>query len=148
MTSARAIATRLLLAAGELARPVVGTVGEADLVERGQRPPPALAGSTPAYTSGSSTLRQRGQVGEQVELLEHEADVPVADLGELVLVEVGDVVAGQQEPAGGGDVEAAEDVHQRRLARARRSDDGDELAALDRERHARGSASTSRDPDA
>ena len=40
---------------------------------------------TPAYASGSSTLRQRRQRRQQVELLEDEADAPVADVGQLVL---------------------------------------------------------------
>ena len=34
-----------------------------------------------------------------------------------------------------GHVEAAEDVHQRRLARSRRPDDGDELVLVDAQRH-------------
>ena len=63
----------------------------------------------------------RRQVGEQVELLEHEPDEEVADVGELVLVEGLDVVAGEPERPAGRHVEAAEDVHQRRLARARRA---------------------------
>ena len=48
----------LLLAARELGREVTGAIGEADLAEAGEhaaRGAP-LAG-TPAYTSGSSTLR-------------------------------------------------------------------------------------------
>ena len=47
-----------------------------------------------------------------------------------------DVVAGEPEHAARRHVEAAEDVHQRRLARTRRADDRDELALVDAQRHA------------
>ena len=75
VTSAARDRDALLLAAGELAGLVVGAVGEPDLVERvGERALRRSPRSTPVYTSGSSTLRHAGRYGEQVELLEHEAD--------------------------------------------------------------------------
>ena len=63
--------------------------------------------------------------------MEHEADVPVADVGEAVLVEVRNVLAGEDQLARARNVETADDVHQRRLARPGWADDGDELAVLD-----------------
>ena len=51
----------LLLAARQLARAVVGPVGQPDRVEGREGPAPSLGGRTPAYTSGSSTLRHAGR---------------------------------------------------------------------------------------
>ncbi len=73
--------------------------------------------------------------GEEVELLEDEADAAVAHLGQRGLAHVAHVLAGQVVAARGRDVEAAQDVHQRRLARARWSDDGDVLAFVDGQAH-------------
>ena len=47
----------LLLAARELGREVACAIGEADLAEAGEHAAAALPRGTPAYTSGSSTLR-------------------------------------------------------------------------------------------
>src|SRR2546425_578996 len=58
-------------------------------------------------------------------------DVRVPDRGELVVRELSDVLPGEDVLAGVGDVEAADDVHERRLARARRAHDRDELALVD-----------------
>ena len=55
--------------------------------------------------------------------------------GKVVLVEGADVVAGEAEFAGRGDVEAAEDVHERRLAGTGGPGDRDELVLLDAEGH-------------
>ena len=71
--------------------------------------------------------------GEQVELLEDEADAAVAHLGQGGLAHVAHVLAGQVVAARRRNVETAEDVHQRRLARARGPDDGDVLALGDGE---------------
>ena len=83
-------------------------------------------------SSGSSTLRQAGMRGQQVELLEHEADLLVAHLGQLGLGHVADVHAGQLVAAARRDVQAAQDVHQGRLARAGRTHDRDVVARLRR----------------
>jgi hypothetical protein len=55
-----------------------------------------------------------------MERLEDEADLAVADLGELVLGEPRHLLIAQEVLARGRRVEAAEQVHQRRLARSRR----------------------------
>jgi hypothetical protein len=67
-------------------------------------------------------------VGQQLEALEHEADVAGAGGGAGVLVEREQVVAGQLHRAGRGNVQAGEQSQQRALARARRADDGRGLA--------------------
>src|SRR5690606_31699434 len=69
----------------------------------------------------------------QLEALEHEADLAVARAGPLVVRQVLDVLAVEPVVAAGGRVEAAQDVEQRALARARRADDGRHLAARDLE---------------
>ena len=68
-------------------------------------------------------VAQRRGARDQVEALEDEPDLAVADIGELVVVEVADVDAVEQVAAARRDVEAADDVHQRRLAAARRAHD-------------------------
>src|SRR5207245_782096 len=55
----------------------------------------------------------------------------VADMGALIGAEIRDFVAGEPVAAVGGPIEAAEDVHERRLAGAGRADQGDVLARLD-----------------
>jgi hypothetical protein len=61
-------------------------------------------------------VAQRTHRRQQVELLEHEADAPVAHLRELHLRHAAHVGAGEVIAARGWHVEAAEDVHQCRLA--------------------------------
>ena len=74
---------------------------------------------------------QRGGAGQQIEGLEDESDFLVADAGQFVVVQFADQLAVQPVVALAGRVEAADQVHQRRFARARRSHDGDVFVALD-----------------
>ncbi len=74
---------------------------------------------------------------QQVVRLEDEAEVAAADLGELVVVHVGDVLVAEEVMAAGAAVEAAEEVQQRGFAGAGRAHEGDEVAFLEVERHAR-----------
>jgi hypothetical protein len=74
--------------------------------------------------------------GQQAEVLEHEADLPVPQLGALVPVHARDVAALEEVLAARRPVEQAEDVHERRLARARGADDRDHRALRDLEAHA------------
>src|SRR2546427_6841919 len=62
-------------------------------------------------------------VGEQkqVERLEDEADPLVADPGQFIVGQIGDLLAVEPVLASGRRVEAADQVHERRLPRARRS---------------------------
>ena len=53
--------------------------------------------------------------------------------GEIALGEPVDALAGNLDLAGVGAIDAAEQVEQRRLARAGRPHDGDEIAAGDRQ---------------
>jgi hypothetical protein len=62
--------------------------------------------------------------------------VLAAELRQLGVAEPADRRPVDEDLAGGGPVEAGEDVHERRLARAGRAHDGGELAACDVERDA------------
>src|SRR6185503_14246915 len=73
---------------------------------------------------------------KKIELLKHEPDLAAPDLSELVALEQTDADAIERVGARGGDVEAPEDVHERRLPRAGRAHDRDEVSALDLERDA------------
>ena len=79
---------------------------------------------------------ERRRARQQIERLEHEADLFVADPRQLVVVHLADLFAVQQVRALARRVEAADEIHERRLARPGRPHDGDVLAALDGNRHA------------
>src|ERR1700687_4881971 len=70
----------------------------------------------------------RGELGQQVELLEDKADPPVADVRKLFRVQPAHIVAAKPVTARRGSVQATQDVHQRRLARPRWAHDSEELA--------------------
>src|SRR5262249_37272545 len=74
--------------------------------------------------------------GEQVERLEDEPDLAIADVGKLVVVHLRDELAVEEVLALRRRVEAADQVHQGRLTRPRRPHNGDVLVALDLERDA------------
>src|SRR5262245_13029872 len=76
---------------------------------------------------------ERRQARNQMEELEDEADVPLPVCGELVVVEIRDVLALQSVGARRRAVEQAEHVQQRGLSRARRAHDRDVLACVDLE---------------
>jgi len=69
----------------------------------------------------------RRQARDQVVELEHEPDVVAAVHRQLVGIGVGQILAAIGDLARGADVEAAEDVEQRRLAAAGRAEQHDEL---------------------
>ena len=124
----------LLLAAGKLAGRIALAIAEAEKLQRRARP----------FDAHGAALRPRGGVverqadilegagaGQEVEALEYEAEAFAADAGEVRLAQRRDIDALQEVMAAGRLVEAAENIHERRFARARRAHDGDELAGLD-----------------
>ncbi len=105
------------------ARPAVGqAVAQADGVDELLAPTRSSA-LRPAIVSGSTMFSCAVSDRQQVEGLEDEADLVAAQLGELALLEVGDLGAVEDDAALGRLVEAGEDVHEGRLARARRAHD-------------------------
>ena len=90
----------------------------------------AEAGELP-FVAEIDVLADR-QVGEQRLLLEHHADALAVGIGR-----VGETgrPAGHQDLAGIGLIDAAQDLHQRRLAGAVLADQADDLAGPDLDRH-------------
>ena len=80
---------------------------------------------------GHGHVLERRRARQQVVGLEDEADGPAAQARQAVVVELVHVRAAQPIAALRRPVEAADDVHERRLAGARRPDDGHELPAPD-----------------
>ena len=83
----------LALAAGELIGLVHHAGAEADALEDFLGAGDALGGGGAVVDERQLDVMQRGGAGQQVEGLEDEADFLVADAGELVVVERGDIVA-------------------------------------------------------
>ena len=121
----------LLLAAGELGRAVAEPLGEADLV--GELAHPLAVRLAAGEREREHDVLGRREHRQQVEELEDEADVLTPQEREVVVGELRDVLAGDRHAALGRAVEAGEDVHQRRLAGARRAHDGGQLAGGDAE---------------
>ena len=90
----------------------------------------AVGDAAAAVEHGQLDVFQRGGAGEEVEALEDEPELLVAQVGKLVAVETGDVHAVEQVAARGGPVEAAERVHERGLAGAAGAHDGHKLALV------------------
>src|SRR6185295_2520910 len=123
----------LALAAGELIGLVMHAVAEADALQGADG---ALLGAAPVLLrvdEGKGDVLDRGGAVEEFEGLEDEADLLVADLGEVSGIHLVGRLAGELVGPGGGAVEAAEDVHEGGLAGAGGAHDGDELVALDGE---------------
>ncbi len=97
----------------------------------GDRPGVALLAADALVGERHRDVVERARPRQQVVALEDEPDRPAPDPGEVVVVELLDRRPVEDVAAGGRPVEAADDVHQGRLARARRPDDRHELAVVD-----------------
>src|SRR5262249_26355470 len=89
-----------------------------------------LLGRHRAVRQRQLDVLEHGELAAEVEALEDEADVLVADLRALGPRELRDAAASQAVAAGAGSVEQPENRQQRRLARARRPGDRQELSLL------------------
>ena len=119
------------------ARPAVAAaVGEADARRAARRARRAVGLARRRSRAAGRRSPPRVSIGQQVEGLEDEADVAAAQLGQRLVAHRGDVLAADVDGALGRAVEAGEQVHQRRLAGARRAHDGGELAGGDVQRDA------------
>ncbi len=123
----------LLLTAGELARGVMGARFEADPRQRFHGERPALPVAHAAIDQRQLDILDRRGAGEQVEALEHEAEIMPAQQRALLAVEPPDLDAVEKVAAARRLIEAADDVHGRRLARARWAHHRHELAFADAE---------------
>src|SRR5579864_3618801 len=78
-------------------------------------------------------ILQRGGTGRQIEALKHKSDLLIANECQSLFVVLGYVKIFEKITARTRAVEAAQDIHERRLAAAARSHDGQELAVTDGE---------------
>ncbi len=106
-------------------------VGEPNRVQR-------LGGELASLTDLRAGIQQpvrdvveHGLVLGEEELLEHEFDAPRTQRRELGIVQAGDLDATDPGGAAGGQLQGADDVQQRRLARSGRADDRDQLTGID-----------------
>ena len=121
------------LAAGKLGGPVGAAIGEPNLLQEVLSP--RLLRLLAGNRQRQEDVLLRRQHREQVEELEDEADVLTAQLRDLGVAEAAELCARDPDRSGGRAVERGHDVHQRRLARARRAHDRGQLALLNVERH-------------
>src|SRR5207244_3079424 len=118
----------LLLAAGELRWVVAQPVRHADALERIVSPAPTLLARGPAALRAAQAQRQlhvlvHGEITDQIERLEDEADLAIADARPPGGADVPHGRAVEPVLARARAVEEAEDRQQRRLAAARRPAD-------------------------
>jgi len=113
----------LLFAAGQFGRIVGETVGQPDPVEFGAGP----AESVPVAGEfeGNGDVLKRRHVLNQVKGLEDDTDIGATKPGQGVLVEPGEVFAGNDHVAGLRRLQSGHHHQQRRFARTGRSDDAD-----------------------
>ena len=108
-------------------------VADAELAQQLVRGPAGVLAPPADEQQRQLDVLDRGQRRQQVEELEHEADLAAAQARELGLAQLVDALAVEPDLAGRRAIEAGEEVEQRRLAAPARAHDRDELAALDRE---------------
>ena len=94
--------------------------------------PPARGGvgMRAAHAAREQHVGLAGQLGEQVEELEHEADAAAPERAQLTLAGARDGLPVDLDRPRLGPVEAAQEVQERRLPRAGAPEDGDDLARL------------------
>ena len=121
----------LTLPAGELVRLVAHPVVELDAPQR-------FLGAILPFFRGDARVDERqfhvverGRAREEVEGLEDEPNLLVADARQLVVVHLADLLLVQQVAALRRRVEAPDQVHQRRLPRPGRAHDGHVFAFVD-----------------
>src|SRR5450756_1811254 len=123
----------LLLAARQLVGEVVSALLESHQLERLHGPPfpirPLRRGAV--IEKGQFDVLERRCSGEEVEPLEHEADLVVSDPGQIVFRQARHILAVEEVLSRRRPIETPENVHEGRLARARRPGDSEELARLD-----------------
>ncbi len=126
--SARATATRWRSPPDRWSGRNVARCSMPDPLEGGDRPAPALALGHALVHPAEHHVLERRAMRQQMERLEHEAEPLGAQPRPFALGQARHVAPVELVDAGARTVEQAEHVEQRRLARPRRSDDGDVLA--------------------
>src|SRR6185503_15540055 len=121
----------LALSSRQLVGPVVHPVAQPDPFERlcGARAP--FLGAEAGVNEGQLHVVQRVGAGQEIERLKYEPDLLVADPRQVVVGEIAHLLRVQPVLAARGRVEAADQVHQRRLAGPRRAHDRHVLVLAD-----------------
>src|SRR5262245_27102953 len=102
----------LLLSAGELFGQMPDTIREADKLERGHHVIAAFLLVELREQERQLDILKCGEHGNEVEGLEDVADVPIAPLGDLPIIEAEDILALHQQFAGGWPVNRSNHVEQ------------------------------------
>ena len=121
----------LALAAGEVVGEPVGLVEHAEALERFEAGGPGPLRADAVELERERDVLERGEPGEEVEVLEHVADRPAPQRGPVVGRQAGQVVAVDEHLARRRLLHRTGDGEQRALARAARPHDGDERARRD-----------------
>ena len=108
-----------------------GAVVDADAFQRVHGLLAAVGAAEARVEQGQLDVLQNRGARQEVEGLEDETDLLIAHARQCAIRHLRDVFAVEPVLAARWRVQAAEDVHQRGLARSRRAHDGHELAALD-----------------
>jgi hypothetical protein len=78
----------------------------------------------------------RGSAREKIEVLENETEFLISNVGKLIAIELRNIGAIKKISAASRTIEAAENIHKRRLARSARTHKRDKLAAPNLQRNA------------
>jgi hypothetical protein len=116
------------LAAGELVGAVMGAVGQTHGLEEVAGPAFAQRIGPAGQKKGEKHIFLHSQGGKEMEELEDEADLELAQGGELIVVKGMEGVPLKVDLAGGGCVEGTEDMQEGAFAAATGSGDGHDLA--------------------
>ena len=111
----------------------VALVGQAHPVEQLGRPRPGAAPGRAGQLGGQQHVVGDGQVVEEVEELEDEADVPGAEPGEGALPQLVDALPGHRDRSPGRPVKPGDEVEQGGLPRPGRAHDRGHLAGRHRD---------------
>src|SRR5205814_7819628 len=117
-------------------RKLLRLFGNPDPLEELRGPAPPLLARDPRVEHRKLDVAQDRRLRKEVVELKHEPDLLIPDPGELRAREAVHALSVERVRAARRRVEAAQDRHARRFARARRPDEREELAALDGQAHA------------
>jgi hypothetical protein len=123
----------LTFATGQLVRKAPGPLPQAELLQRPQAEGPGRPPGRAVEFQWQGDVLGGGEPGEEIEILEHEADRPTSEPGLVVAGHSRERRTGDEHLAMAGLFEAASDREQRALARAARSHDGHQLAVVNRQ---------------
>jgi hypothetical protein len=121
----------LLLATGQLVGAVVEAIAQADEGGQFEAAVVALLEVAALVEEGDLDIFEDAELGDEVIGLKDEPDALAADFRQLIIAHAGDILIPQKVLAGGGAVEATEEIEHGRFAGAGGSHDGHQLAGAD-----------------